>query len=138
LNTIKLKNRSDLLQFAAKNRGCLAAQFLISVHNALSKGDPADSKSMMNTDLVRWASDQSGLKEIRDLREVQTLCLALQRMGAGRMSEAADVLAQRVKAVLSAKAAKGSWEKGQQIELLPVTGAAVVTASELALTGLGV
>jgi len=127
-----------LLQFAAKNRGSLAAQFLISVHNSLNKGDPPDSRAMMGTDLTRWASDgSSGLKEIRDIREIQTLCLALQRMGAGRLDEAADVLAQRVKAVLTAKAPKGSWEKGQIIELLPVAGGSVATAAELTLTGLG-
>ena len=137
LQTIRVKNRAELIHFASRHRGCLAAQFLVAVHNALAKGDPKDTRELMHVDVTRWSQDCTGLKETRDLREVQNLCLVLQRLQAGRESEAADCIAQRIKSILTAKAPKGSWEKAQQIELLPVSGAAVATAAELSLTGLG-
>jgi len=61
----------------------------------------------------------------------------MQKLNQYKYAEAADVIAQRIKAVLSAKSAKGSWEKAQQIEVLATHGGPLATASELSLTGLG-
>jgi len=138
LSSVRLRNRADLQNFATRYRGCLAAQFLIAVHNALSKGNPSTDREMMAVDLVRWSQEASGLKELRDLREIQSLCLIMSRLNQGRLEEAADAIAQRVKGVLSAKAPKGTWERAQLIELLPVSGGSIATAAELSLTGLGV
>lgn len=73
---------------------------------------------------------------MRDFAEDQTLVMA-QRLGAEQVSEAADIIAQRVKAILAAKAtAKRSWEKKQAIELLGGSGS-VVPQSEITRTGVG-
>ena len=136
--TMKFKSRADLLTFAAEHRGSLAAQFLVAVHNALSRGDPRDTRELKTTDVVRWASELTTLKDIRDQREVQTLALVMSKLNAGKLDEAADTLSQRIKAIMSAKAAKGTWEKSQLIELLPVSGGSLISAGELSLTGLGV
>ena len=81
-------------------------------------------------------ADYSGLKEMRDLREVQTLLAFVQKLNEDLHEEAIDILAQRAKAILIAKSAKGSWEKGQVVELVS-TGLAIIPQGEITLSGLG-
>ena len=116
--------------------GALACQFLLAVRAALSMGPATSSRDLNSVDVQRWARDHSSLKELRDSREVSTLMLILKNINEDKLPEAVDVIAQRVKAVLTAKAPKGTWEKAQALELL-TSGAAIVPHGEITLTGLG-
>ena len=136
LETMRFKRRADLIQLSVEQPGALAAQFLTAIKMALNDGPPASSRDLCRVDVSRWAKDHSTLKEVRDLREIQTLMLVMQRLNEDQVPQAMDVLAQRVKAILSAKHAKGTWEKAQLIELLSA-GMGVLPQSEITLTGLG-
>lgn len=111
---------------------------MLAVNQILRAGSEVSRSSQLrDIDIIKWAEERSGLKEMRDIREIQTLAGVLSRLNAGRLPEAADFIAQRIKAVITAKQPKGSWEKAQTIELLTPTTASVVNQSEIALTGLG-
>ena len=134
---MRFKRRPDLIQFSAEQPGALGAQFLCAVSQAVMKGLPKDSHALRDVDVIRWASDFSGLKELRDQREVRTLSHVVARLNANNLQEAIDICSQRIKAICMAKAPKGSWEKAAAVELIPTGGAMVATQSEIALTGLG-
>ena len=55
---------------------------------------------------------------LRNLREMHTICAALDHMALGRTKHAADVLAQRLKA-LEVAASEGCWDRAQFLELIP-------------------
>ena len=58
---------------------------------------------------------------LRLLREMRTLATALDEIAAGRYQFAADVLAQRIKA-LELFQSDGTWNRAQYLELLDVEG----------------
>ena len=70
----------------------------------------------------------SDLKDVRDVRACHLLGYLLMQMGRGRFSQAADVIAMRVREIRMAKKDGGSWEKASVCSLLPGThpGTAVV------------
>ena len=75
----------------------------------------------------------------RQLRELKILCRALDLVAEGEARRAADILAQRVKAV-EAGLHDDNWLKAQFVELLPREGSllletdeAVMAARQLAL-----
>lgn len=137
METLRFKTRADLLRLAAERPGALAAQFVLAIRSPMNCDPPRSSKDLHKVDLLRWSRESTGLKELRDLREVQTLMVVLHRLSADEISGAADVIAQRVKSILAAKTTpKGSWERSQAIELLGGTGA-IVPQAEINLTGLG-
>ena len=136
MDTLCFKMRDDLVRPSAEQPEALTAQFLIAVRLCLSVGTPASTKDLLKVDVARWAREHSGLAEKRDLREVQTLMAVLHQINSGRLPEAVDIISQRAKGILQAKAPKGSWEKAQVIELV-MTGNGIVPQSEIALTGLG-
>ena len=114
----------------------MCCQFLVAIRAAMNQDPPRDTKELLKTEMQRWGRDGTGLKELRDTREMQTLMLVLSRLCEDRVEEAVDVIAQRAKSILSAKSPKGSWEKSQVLELLAGAGS-VVPQGEIALTGLG-
>eukprot|EP00974_Lingulodinium_polyedra_P068884 6670192-Lingulodinium_polyedra.AAC.1 len=71
---------------------------------------------------MTWAQQFSGVSELRDQREVLTLCKCLDHLNRHEVPEAVDTLAQRVVSVQAAKQKGGSWEKSELMELIP-TGA---------------
>ena len=87
---------------------------------------------------MRRARDLSGLNEIRDLREVQTLARVLTKLCHDRLGEAVDTIAMRVKSILLARSSKGSWDKAQHLEILPAAETNMSSAHEIALAGLPV
>ena len=76
----------------------------------------------------------TGLTDIRDQREAQTIALVMDHVSRRSIEQAMDVLTQRLLALQLAKGRKGgSWEKAEGVELLPGTGSALVPGGMLAL-----
>ena len=136
MSLLKFRKRADLIEFSQKYPGALAAQFALAVHEKLHAETARNEKSLYGLDLGRWARELSQLKEIRDIREVQTLALAMGKIQKGLVPQALDILSQRVKAILVAKSGKGTWDKAAALELLPMTEGTVALSSEIALAGL--
>ena len=64
----------------------------------------------------------TGLTEVRDLTEAQTLGAALDLINRRRLEQAMDLLTMRLAALSKAKAKGGTWEKAQRVELIPEPG----------------
>ena len=124
------------MEFHSRYPGALGAQFVLAVMDRMSLGQPRNEKELYRVDHERWSRDYSGLKELRDMREVQTLSAILKRLGAGRIAEASDIIAQRIKSILLAKAKGGNWDKAAILELISPQDCQVHLASEIALVGL--
>ena len=133
---LKFKRRADLVEFASRYPGSLAAQFVVAIYDKLEGTAMKNEKMLYRTDVGKWSRDLSGLKEVRDQREVQTLCAAMAKLQRQEVPAALDILSQRIKAILLAKTAKGSWEKAQTIELLSMPEASLATSGEVTLAGL--
>ena len=85
-------------------------------------------------DVSTWVSQYSGLSDTRDLRESLTLAQAMSHTNRRQLSQAMDVMAQRLLAIQSAKTKKGSsWEKAAAIELVPSSNS-VGASNMMALT----
>ena len=129
----KFKRKGELLAYATKHPGALSAHFLASIYARLSRGSMTKSSQLREANVVQWATQHSGLSEIRDVREVLTLAECMDSINRREISRAMDVLAQRILAVQQAKRKGGSWEKAEAIELVP-SGASLASSSMLALT----
>lgn len=129
----KFKRKGELLAYATKHPGALSAHFLASIYSRLSKGRLTKSSQLREANVTQWASQHSGLSEIRDVREVLTLAETMDCINRREISRAMDVLAQRILAVQQAKRKGGSWEKAECIELIP-SGSALASNAMLALT----
>ena len=66
---------------------------------------------------------------IRNVREMHTLAVIMDHLALGRTRAAADVCAQRLKA-LELASTTGSWERAQYIELVEPEGATLVDKEE--------
>ena len=66
---------------------------------------------------------------LRLLREMRTLATALDEIAAGRYQFAADVLAQRIKA-LELFQSDGTWNRAQYLELLDAEGPSLLGRDE--------
>jgi hypothetical protein len=66
---------------------------------------------------------------LRTLREMKTLCAVLDLIAHGKVLEAADVLAQRLKA-LELAAEEGGWASAQYLELIPQDKGTLVSGDE--------
>ena len=130
---LKLKKKGDLVAFAAKSPGALTAHFLAGVYARLSKGTISRSSQLREASAVSWAHQFSGLSEVRDLKEVLTLCEILDHINRKEVARALDVLCQRILAIQSAKSKGGSWEKAEALELTN-NQRTLASSSMLALT----
>ena len=133
LDQQKFKRKGELVAYATKHPGALTAHFLASIYARLSKGRLTRSSQLRQASVVSWASQFSGLTEIRDIREVLTLAEAMDAINRKEIARAMDVLTQRILAIQQAKKKGGTWEKAEMIELIP-SGSAVASSSMLALT----
>ena len=133
LDAQKFKRKGELMAYASKHPGALSAHFLASIFARLSKGRLTKSSQLREANVVAWASQHSGLTEIRDVREVLTLSEAMDSINRKEISRAMDILAQRILAIQCAKRKGGSWEKAEAIELIP-SGTSLASSSMLALT----
>ncbi|CAK0851598.1 unnamed protein product, partial [Prorocentrum cordatum] len=87
---------------------------------------PASAKSYYLRVLKQGLEKDTSL---RNLREMHTVCVALDHLALGRTRTAADVLAQRLKA-LGLASTHGTWEKAQPLELVDPEGATLVDKEE--------
>ena len=130
---LKFKKRGDLVAFAARHPGALTAHFLASVYQRLSKGQLTRSSQLRDVSVTAWAHQFSGLTEVRDVKEVLTLAEILDAVNRKEISQALDVLCQRILAIQSAKQKGGSWERAEAIELVD-NRRTLASSSMLALT----
>ena len=130
---IPASKRSDLVAFAAKHPGALTGHFLSACYSKLSRGVPNRRSDLNDTSLATWAATHTGLTELRDLREVQTIAMAMDHIKASSVERAMDVLSQRVLAIQMAKKKGSSWERAEALELLPTTGCGLVPGGMLSL-----
>jgi hypothetical protein len=68
--------------------------------------------------------------KLHNSREMYTLCVLLDHLARGRTRRAADLAAQRLKAIERAMCDKGSWEAAQFLELLPTEGDSMIEKEE--------
>ena len=66
----------------------------------------------------------------RNSREMFTLSVLLDHLARGRTRRAADLAAQRLKAIERSMRDKGSWEAAQFLELLPTEGDSMMEKEE--------
>ena len=130
---LKFKKRGDLVAFAARHPGALTAHFLASVYQRLSKSQLTRSSQLRDVSVTAWAHQFSGLTEVRDVKEVLTLAEILDAVNRKEISQALDVLCQRILAIQSAKQKGGSWERAEAIELVD-NRRTLASSSMLALT----
>ena len=135
LDSYKFKARSELLGFAASHPGALSGHFLAMIHEKLAKGSVAKERQLSEASVAQWAVSHSGLKDVRDQREVLTLATVMDAVSRADLAEAMDVLAQRIIAIQSAKSDKGSWTKAEAIELVANVAAGTGSSSFLRLVG---
>ena len=113
------RERSELVQFAMKCPGGLGALFLLQLQQRLHRGEPSRIEDLHKLDATVWAGTMTGLKEVRDLREVQVLTRILNEIQRERLPQAIDTLVQRVREILVAKRASASWEKAAPLSMIP-------------------
>ena len=89
-------------------------------------------RDLYNLDATVWAGT-GGLKEVRDIREVQLLTQVLTTLGQSKFSSAVDLICQRIREIHVAKKAGSSWEKAELVSLLPSTQASSSPLPEHAL-----
>jgi hypothetical protein len=119
VDTAKFKKRAQLLAFAHRRPGVLAAHVFNLVRTKMGQGNVTQTKQLRRVDMAQWVSSgQSGLKELRDQREASTLAAAIDHINNDRVAQAMDVMAMRLTALTRAKAAGGSWDKASRMELI--------------------
>lgn len=129
----------QLLEYAQKNPGRLASRLLSKMRTLLAREEgalsaeashanltPATATSYFLTVLIPLHRDRLNLQVQRELR---TIARALDLVAMGTPERAADVLAQRMKA-LEMMIADQSWARAAHIELLPPEGATLVEPDE--------
>eukprot|EP00435_Cladocopium_sp_Y103_P027212 s1020_g6.t1 len=129
----------QLMEYAQKNPGRLASRLLTKMRTLLAREEgamksqsgqenltPPTATSYFLTVLLPLHRDRLN---IRVQREMRTIAKALDLIASGAQEEAADLLAQRMKA-LEMMIADQSWARAAHIELLPPEGATLVEADE--------
>ena len=95
----------------------------MQIRNKLSKGPPSELKDLLHLDAQVWLDSHSGLKEIRDHREVRALTHILMLVNRRKLLQAVDMICQRIREVHLAKKTGSSWVKGKLVSLLPTSQA---------------
>ena len=112
----------------------MTAAFLQMVHQRYSQLMMENTRDLRGHSIVDWATHHSHLTEVRDLKEVQTLALAMDSINSRRLETAMDVLSQRIAAVQAAKTKGGNWEKAARMELTVPAGGVTASSGLLRLT----
>ena len=124
------------MSWAARHPGRLATQLLQLMEDTVGRDGearswdkddvPASAKSYF-IHVLRPTTEKTS--SLRDVREMHTLAVILDHLALGRSGAAADVVAQRLKA-LELASTSGSWEKAQYLEIVPPEGASLVNKEE--------
>ncbi|CAE7038055.1 unnamed protein product [Symbiodinium sp. CCMP2592] len=124
-----------LVEYSVKRPGRLAARLLQRMQAMVGKeGGPTLIKTAYNKTppvATNWVLTVLGPKQfpMRLLREMKTLATVLDQIAAGRSHAAADVVAQRLKA-LELSQSDGSWNRAQFLELLEAEGPSLLEREE--------
>ena len=106
----RFKARGELLTFAASHPGALSGYFLAMVHQKLCHGVLKETKDLRKVNVCQWVSGHSGLTEVRNLREANTLAYVVDLINSRDLAMALNVLSQRlVPFKRKAQAWKNSW-----------------------------
>ena len=105
---------------------------MCQVRARLQLGPPSNMRELYQMDLGTW-STQAGLKEVRDIREVQTLSHILCDLGQKKFGAAADTIAQRMREIKLAKQSGSSCDKAELVSLLASNQASSSALPEQAL-----
>ena len=123
-----------LLAYTRKHPGRLASRMLLKMQTATARGLGGASKShtpavAMNHVLTVMLPALQGKVGLRTQRELKTLAEVIDKLALGMPSRAADVLAQRVKA-LERATVDGGWSTAQFLELLPPESSTLLERDE--------
>ena len=127
----------QLMEYSQQYPGRLAARLLTKMQELLAREEgalnpvgrnqtPAAATSYFLTVVTPNYKDRMNVRAARELR---TIAKALDLVATGRHPEAADVLAQRYKA-LELQMADQTWARAQHLELLPPEGASLIDKDE--------
>jgi hypothetical protein len=134
----KLKDHEDFVAHAIANPGLLACASLQTMENAVGRDGEKPVWSEYDAPPSAKAFYLRVLKHTvpaipqRSLREMQTICTVLDHLALGRVGEAGDVLAQRMKA-LELSSSDGHWKRAEHLELVAPDSVSLVNRSELKL-----
>ena len=115
LSTTRFKARADLVAYVAKRPGALAGGFLVSVYETLHSKVPEARRDLRRASVSTWAQRYGNLQGKCDQREVATLAMCMDLVSKRDLAQVMDVMAQRLLAILQAKANDGSWDKAQRM-----------------------
>jgi hypothetical protein len=131
----KFQKKGSIQAFAASHPGALTGYFLAGVYARMLKGSIIqETKELRNASVMAWVA-QSGLNEVRDVREVATLACAMDAVNRRDLQHCMDILSMRILSIQAAKKKGGSWEKAVALELVPESGGSLLTGGMAALTG---
>ena len=118
-----------------RTQGVLAAQTLKRMEDSVGRDGEAthwgksDTPASAKSYYLRVLRPATEKVSLRNLREMHTMAVVLDHLALGRSKAAADVAAQRLKA-LELASTTGSWDKAQYLELVPQEGATLVNKEE--------
>ena len=123
-----------LVTYARKHPGRLASRLLIKMSEGVSKeGGAAKQKRAPAVAtacyLGIFVPTHSARAHHRTMRELRCWCRALDLLARGENSQAADLAAQRVKAI-ERSIVDGNWSRAQHLELIDPEGATLLDKSE--------
>eukprot|EP00435_Cladocopium_sp_Y103_P058626 s283_g20.t1 len=130
-------SQQRLLRYARKYPGRLASRLLLKMQEGTARGavgptgekerrTPVVALNYILTILLPALGQKAG---VRSTRELKTLGTIMDQLAAGSPSKAADVVAQRIKA-LERATQEGHWGAAQFLELLAPEGTLLLDRSE--------
>ena len=126
-----------MIEWAEKHPGGMARKLMKRMNAVLDKdgekatkgADPPTCAKQYDHRVMKHQLSPTGVN-LRNQRELSTLCVILDHLALGRHQQAADVVAARIKSVEAANR-DGNFSKAQFLELLPVNMEGLTTTDEL-------
>ena len=128
-----------LVEYSQKRPGRLASRLLVNMQQMLARdtGAPINLQASENltpatvtgyllTVLIPTHKEKLG---VRLLREMRTVCASLDQIAGGQPERAADLMAQRLKA-LELQLVDNGWQRAQYLELIAPEGAHLAEMDE--------
>ena len=124
------------IKWAGKHPGSIANDLLRDMDDTIGRDGekrnrddtiPACAKGYY-LQMLSGKAAESGQK-LRNGRELQTLCHALDHLAMGLIDECADLLAARLKAV-NVASSQGNWDRACYLEMIPARPQTLISADE--------
>ena len=128
-------SQATMIRWTEKNPGLSAAHILQQMEDTVGRdGDrgkwkPTDCPASAKAYYIRYLKHEN-THQVRNHREMRTLCTVLDHLARDRPREAADVIAHRLKAVEMASRDNG-WSQANFVELIPAVAETLTTRDEL-------